>query len=71
MSKQKIRWLITHEPQELFIRAARCFEQKLDAKLPGKFELETHNTGPTAKKMLLQLNFLLLPFAVQRKKKDT
>ena len=44
MSKQKIRWLITHEPQELFIRAARCFEQKLDAKLPGKFELELYTS---------------------------
>lgn len=44
MSKQKIKWLITHEPQELFIRAARCFEQKLDAKLPGKFELELYTS---------------------------
>lgn len=44
MSKQKIRWLITHEPQELFIRAAKCFEQKLDAKLPGKFELELYTS---------------------------
>jgi TRAP-type C4-dicarboxylate transport system substrate-binding protein len=44
MSKQKIRWLITHEPQELFIRAARCFEQKLAAKLPGKFELELYTS---------------------------
>jgi len=44
MSKQKIRWLITHEPQDLFIRAARCFEQKLDAKLPGKFELELYTS---------------------------
>ena len=44
MSKQKIKWLITHEPQELFIRAAKCFEQKLDAKLPGKFELELYTS---------------------------
>jgi TRAP-type C4-dicarboxylate transport system substrate-binding protein len=44
MSKQKIKWLITHEPQELFIRAAHCFEQKLDAKLPGKFELELYTS---------------------------
>jgi TRAP-type C4-dicarboxylate transport system substrate-binding protein len=40
MSKQKIRWLITHEPQHLFVRAAKCFEQKLEETLPGKFELE-------------------------------
>jgi len=44
MSRQKIKWLITHEPQELFIRAARCFEQKLDEKLPGKFELELYTS---------------------------
>ena len=44
MSTQKIRWLITHEPQELFIRAAKFFEQKLDEKLPGKFELELYTS---------------------------
>ena len=44
MAKQNIRWLITHQPQHLFIRAARCFEQKLEEKLPGRFELELYTS---------------------------
>jgi TRAP-type C4-dicarboxylate transport system substrate-binding protein len=37
---QKIKWLLFHEPAELFIRTARHFEQELNALTDGAYEFE-------------------------------
>lgn len=38
--RQKLRWLINHKPENLFIRAAKKFEELLEERLPGKYEIE-------------------------------
>jgi TRAP-type transport system periplasmic protein len=37
---KKIRWVLAHEPIELFIRAAKVFEAEIAEKAAGKFEIE-------------------------------
>ena len=37
---RKIKWLIAHHPQYLFIRTAKYFSQELEKLLPGQFEIE-------------------------------
>lgn len=39
-SKRKIKWLIAHHPQYLFIRTAKFFVKELEKILPGQFEIE-------------------------------
>jgi TRAP-type C4-dicarboxylate transport system substrate-binding protein len=41
---KKIRWIIAHHPQELFIRTANQFIKELEELCPGEFELEIHTT---------------------------
>jgi TRAP-type C4-dicarboxylate transport system substrate-binding protein len=36
----KLRWLIAHDPEYLFIRTAEAFAAELDKELPGQFEIE-------------------------------
>lgn len=37
---RKIRWLIAHEPQELFVRTARAFSEELEKRIPGQIVVE-------------------------------
>lgn len=37
---RKVRWLIAHEPQELFVRTARAFSEELNKVIPGQIEIE-------------------------------
>lgn len=39
-SPRKIRWLIAHQPQDLFVRTARAFSKELSRHLDGQFEVE-------------------------------
>lgn len=36
----KLRWLIAHDPEYLFIRTAEAFAAEVDKELPGQFEFE-------------------------------
>ena len=40
--RRTVRWVIAHFPLELFVRAAKAFEQELEKLVPGQFELEIH-----------------------------
>lgn len=40
MSKKTIRWVLAHEPIELFIRAAKVFAAEVEAKAPEALEIE-------------------------------
>ena len=40
MSKQKIKWLLFHEPVDLFIRTAEDFQKHLDELTNNKYEIE-------------------------------
>ncbi len=40
MAKQKIKWLLFHEPAELFIRTAEDFQEHLDKLTNNKYEIE-------------------------------
>jgi len=40
MSKIKVKWLLYHEPVELFIRTAKDFQKHLDVLTNNKYELE-------------------------------
>jgi len=46
----KIRWVIAHEPEELFVRSARWFVEELDRRQPGKFDVEIMTKTGFAKK---------------------
>jgi len=37
---RKIRWLIAHQPQELFVRTARAFSEELNKTCAGELEVE-------------------------------
>ena len=40
MAKHKIKWLLFHEPVELFIRTAEDFQKHLDKLTNDKYEIE-------------------------------
>jgi TRAP-type C4-dicarboxylate transport system substrate-binding protein len=40
MQSIKIKWVLAHEPIDIFIRAAEKFIEVLDAKAPGQFDVE-------------------------------
>ena len=40
MARQKIKWLLFHEPAELFIRTAEDFQKHLDTLTNNKYEIE-------------------------------
>ena len=35
-----LRWLIAHQPQELFVRTAKAFQRELDRTVPGEISIE-------------------------------
>lgn len=37
----KIKWMIAHEPAELFLRTARAFNEEIQARTNGEYEVET------------------------------
>ena len=41
----KLRWLIAHKPEHLFVRTAEAFAKELDALLPGQFVIEVLTQG--------------------------
>ena len=40
IAKQKIKWLLYHEPVELFIRTAKDFQRHLDELTNSKYDIE-------------------------------
>lgn len=43
--RRKVRWIIAHVPLELFIRAAKAFQQEIENLCPGQFDIEIHTIG--------------------------
>jgi TRAP-type C4-dicarboxylate transport system substrate-binding protein len=39
-SRRKVKWLIAHHPQYLFVRTAEAFRSELEKIMPGKFDIE-------------------------------
>lgn len=52
MTKQKIKWLLFHEPVDLFIRTAKDFQKHLDALTNNKYEIEILTVGEYQDKYL-------------------
>jgi len=50
MTTKKIRWVLAHEPIELFIRAAKVFEAEVAEKSNGAFEIEVMTLGEYSEK---------------------
>lgn len=40
MAKRHIKWVLAHEPIELFIRAAKVFADEVNTRTPGQLEIE-------------------------------
>jgi TRAP-type C4-dicarboxylate transport system substrate-binding protein len=40
MTAKHVKWVLAHEPIELFIRAAKVFANEVNAKAPGQLEIE-------------------------------
>lgn len=40
MNKKHVKWVLAHEPIELFIRAAKVFAAEVNAKAPEALEIE-------------------------------
>jgi len=65
MQPKKIRWVLAHEPIELFLRAAKVFAEEINKKCPEAFDIEVmtlseystkYNDGaPVGKHDLVQL----------------
>ena len=47
---KKIRWVLAHEPIDLFIRAANVFAKEVNAKAPGQIEIEVLTMNEYAQK---------------------
>ena len=52
MAKHKIKWLLFHEPVELFIRTAEDFQRHLDQLTNSKYEIEILTLGQYQDKYL-------------------
>ena len=50
MSKKHIKWVLAHEPIELFIRAAKVFADEVNTRAPGQLEIEVMTMGEYASK---------------------
>jgi len=50
MSKRTVRWVLAHEPIELFIRAAKVFAAEVNAKAPNELEIEVLTMSEYANK---------------------
>jgi TRAP-type C4-dicarboxylate transport system substrate-binding protein len=40
MATKHVKWVLAHEPIELFIRAAKVFSQEVNARAPGELDIE-------------------------------
>ena len=40
MARLKLKWLIAHHPQYLFVRTAKAFRDELEKRCPGEFDIE-------------------------------
>ena len=49
-SKKLVRWVLAHEPIEIFIRAAEKFAEIVEEKAPGRLEIEILMLSEYAKK---------------------
>lgn len=47
---QKIRWVLAHEPIELFIRAAKVFTDEVNTRAPGQLDIEVMTMSEYAEK---------------------
>ena len=45
-----IKWVLAHEPIELFIRAAKVFAAEVNARAPGKLDIEVMTMSEYSKK---------------------
>jgi TRAP-type C4-dicarboxylate transport system substrate-binding protein len=52
MSRILVRWVLAHEPIEIFIRAAEKFKEIVEEKAPGKFDIEILMLSEYSKKYL-------------------
>jgi TRAP-type C4-dicarboxylate transport system substrate-binding protein len=50
MSKKHVKWVLAHEPIELFIRAAKVFAAEVEKKAPGQLEIEVMTMSEYAEK---------------------
>jgi len=50
MNKKHVKWVLAHEPIELFIRAAKVFAQEVNARAPGQLEIEVMTMSEYAEK---------------------
>ena len=50
MKPIQIKWVLAHEPIDIFIRAAEKFTQVVNAKAPGQFEIEVLTLSEYSKK---------------------
>jgi TRAP-type C4-dicarboxylate transport system substrate-binding protein len=46
----KVRWVLAHEPIELFIRAARVFAAEVESRAPGRLDIEVMTMSEYSKK---------------------
>lgn len=50
MTKRHVKWVLAHEPIELFIRAAKRFAEEVNAKAPGQLDIEVMTMSEYASK---------------------
>jgi TRAP-type C4-dicarboxylate transport system substrate-binding protein len=50
MKTQHVKWVLAHEPIELFIRAAKVFAQEVNARAPGQLDIEVMTMSEYAEK---------------------
>lgn len=50
MTTKHIKWVLAHEPIELFIRAAKVFAQEVNARAPGQLDIEVMTMSEYAEK---------------------
>jgi TRAP-type C4-dicarboxylate transport system substrate-binding protein len=62
--RRKIRWLIAHFPQQLFIRTAKAFAYELEKICPNQFEIEILTMGQYVDKYDKLHEFKLVPPAI-------
>ena len=50
MSKRQIKWVLAHEPIDLFLRAAKVFTEQVNVRTPETLEIEVMTLGEYAEK---------------------
>ena len=59
METKKIRWLIAHEPQHLFLRTARAFAEAIEKSSEGRLAIEILTTEMLAEKYGTTMEYCL------------